>query len=129
MGLLGASYPGLSGAGVAIPPEILFPCDFQRPIKTQDSTGATDYNFDQPIILGSQVPCAIQSASGREIELFSQRDVQVSHKVYTTTDVGAQVGDHIIDYRYTPPAYYVVVTTEDMAGYGGIWGIYCWKIQ
>lgn len=100
-------------------------CDIQRGRLVQGRIGGTKYTFDNPQIVASQVPFSIQSMKPSEVQMWSARNVTVSHKAYTTTNTNAALGDRIADTRYTPTRYYVVQFVEDMAGRGLMWGIFC----
>lgn len=103
-----------------------YPLDIQRPTISQAVMGGAKYSFSNPQIIARGVMFAVQSVGPREMELWAQRGIIVSHKAYSTTYTAGVQGDRLVDDRFTPPRYYQIAgPAEDMGGANLIWGYFC----
>jgi hypothetical protein len=91
--------------------------DIERPTTTADAMGGQSKSF---AVTYNDVGGMLQPASGRTIEEFARRSMQISHRIYTATEVACRAGDRaIID-----SVKYEVVWHEDQAGKGRVYAIY-----
>lgn len=91
-----------------------------RPLNTKDSSGGVSQAYT-PLPSATSIACTIQDVSLRELAVFAQRNVKISHYIFVETNPFAQRGDVV---TATPvrgsltPVTFIVVGTQDMGGRG-----------
>lgn len=98
----------------------------QRPTNVQVSGGTKPSGWTDVV---SDFRCSIQTFSPTKDDKFARRGVEITTKIYTNVDIGAKLGDRIVDGRYSPAVYYIVHEVEDMGARGQVWGLFCTKIK
>ncbi len=86
----------------------------ERPSYAADSYGGQVATFATQYTIGN---CTIQPLSGRIIEEFAKRSLQVSHIFFTPTEIALLAGDRII----IDSVKYIVVDFGDAAGRGQLY--------
>lgn len=93
----------------------------QRPTASADAYGGESNSFSA---LLSDFACTVQPASGRLIEQFARLSMQISHTLYTPTDItSARAGDRVVFNSEN----YIVVWKEDQAGRASVYAIHLLK--
>ncbi len=118
--IAGASEDMLQGC-----PDI---CTFKRAIKTQGAIGGTNYNWTNPTIIASNVPCNIQNVKPNEIQSFARRGIKVSNKIFVPTGVATELGDRV-ENPSQAGQYFVVTFISDMGGEHEAFQVYVNLIQ
>jgi len=78
----------------------------RRPTNTSDSVGGVVASFSDQF---TNVRVSVQAATADEIETWSRRGVQISHRIYLASSLDVRLGDVVIDgsvtYRVTAPPF------------------------
>ncbi len=93
---------------------------FERPDYTADAMGGQVPAF---ATLYDSLACSLQPATGRQVEEFGKRSMQISHVAYTDTPITLQAGDRAT----VGTAHYVVQYFRDEAGQGRVFAAYLLK--
>lgn len=92
----------------------------QRPTYTADSYGGHTASF---AAVYTDIRCSFQPASGRVIERFAKRGIDVSHTAYTPTAVTILAGDRVVFNSEN----YVAQWGEDQAGRNRVYAVHVKK--
>lgn len=94
-----------------------FTCTIERPTQDSDVVGGLG-NTWTPVYENLRI--LLQPASGKIINEFSKRSMNITHRAYTPTEVALQNGDRLVFNDQN----YIVRSWGNMAGQGRGWVIY-----
>lgn len=89
----------------------------ERPTNTQDSSGGITKSW----LSITTTPASVQPLSTKERMLFAQRQIMVTHRIYTAINLQPQKGD-----RVTVPSTgqtFVIIGFMNQAGRNSVWSI------
>ena len=93
----------------------------QRPTIGRDSADGVTQTF---VTIASNLPCSVQQAGARTMEIYLQRNIEVSTEIHFDQDPGCQANDvFIITDRTNTATYYLVEGRAQPVGRGRIWKV------
>lgn len=93
----------------------------ERPAVNQDAAGGATRAF-APVSGSTDLAAAVQPLAARDVALFAGRNIQVSHAVYLSQDIGFQRGDRL---RVSDGRLFTVAGDLDYAGAGRLFRLVC----
>jgi hypothetical protein len=93
----------------------------ERPYITLDEVAGSKREVWNPVVGSQNIPASIQPVSAQVRQDFASRQIIITHRIYTRSDLKAQRGDRVRPNKGT--AVYMVTAYYDQGGRGQVFMI------